>query len=37
LQDMSVWLRLNGYAQRPVMSFGSEQAERNFTERLILF
>jgi len=37
LQDVSVWLRLNSNAQRPVMSFGSEQAERNFTERLILF
>jgi len=37
LQDMSVWLRLKSYEQRPVMSFGNESAEQTNAKRLQLF
>lgn len=37
LQDMSVWLRLKKYTQRPVLSFGSRSAEERCCKRLQLF
>jgi hypothetical protein len=32
LQQTSVWLRLNGYEQQPILSFSSEQCESDLAD-----